>query len=59
MLAVLVVTAGRLGDISGRRLVFLIGMTVFAAGSVLAAVASDDAVLVAARASRAPAGRRC
>ena len=50
VLSVLVVTAGRLGDIYGRRAVFLIGMAVFGAGSVLAAVASDDAVLVAARA---------
>jgi EmrB/QacA subfamily drug resistance transporter len=49
VLSVLVVTAGRLGDIYGRRLIFLIGMTVFAAGSVLAALADDDAVLVAAR----------
>jgi EmrB/QacA subfamily drug resistance transporter len=49
VLAVLVVTAGRLGDIYGRRRFFLIGMAVFGAGSVLAAVASDDAVLVAAR----------
>jgi EmrB/QacA subfamily drug resistance transporter len=49
VLSVLVVTAGRLGDIAGRRLIFLIGMAIFGAGSVLAAVASDDAVLVAAR----------
>ena len=49
VLSVLVVTAGRLGDIYGRRRVFLIGMAVFGAGSVLAALASDDAVLVAAR----------
>jgi EmrB/QacA subfamily drug resistance transporter len=56
VLSVLVVTAGRLGDIYGRRLVFLIGMAVFAAGSVLAAVASDDAVLVAARAVQGAGG---
>lgn len=49
VISVLVVTAGRLGDIYGRRLVFLIGMAVFAAGSVLAAVAGDDGVLVGAR----------
>ena len=49
VLSVLVVTAGRLGDIAGRRLVFLIGMAVFAAGSVLAAVAWDDVALVLAR----------
>jgi EmrB/QacA subfamily drug resistance transporter len=50
VISVLVVTAGRLGDIAGRRRIFLIGMAIFGAGSVLAAVASDDAVLVAARA---------
>jgi EmrB/QacA subfamily drug resistance transporter len=50
VISVLVVTAGRLGDIYGRRAVFLIGMALFAAGSALAAVADDDAVLVAARA---------
>jgi EmrB/QacA subfamily drug resistance transporter len=49
VISVLVVTAGRLGDIYGRRRIFLIGMAVFGAGSVLAAAASDDAVLVAAR----------
>ena len=49
VISVLVVTAGRLGDIAGRRRIFLIGMAVFAAGSVLAALADDDAVLVAAR----------
>src|SRR5262245_2559285 len=48
-ISVAVVTAGRLGDIAGRRLVFLVGMGVFAAGSVLAAVAGNDTVLVAAR----------
>ena len=32
VMSVLVVTAGRLGDIYGRRLVFLIGMAVFGAG---------------------------
>ena len=50
VISVLVVTAGRLGDIGGRRRVFLAGMAVFGAGSVLAAVAWDDPVLVAARA---------
>src|SRR5919109_2017024 len=49
VISVLVVTAGRLGDIAGRRRIFLIGMGVFGAGSVLAALADDDAVLVAAR----------
>ncbi len=56
VLSILVVTAGRLGDIYGRRLVFLIGMAVFGAGSVLAAVASDDGVLVGARAIQGAGG---
>jgi EmrB/QacA subfamily drug resistance transporter len=56
VISVLVVTAGRLGDIYGRRLVFLIGMAIFGAGSVLAALASDDAVLVAARAVQGAGG---
>jgi EmrB/QacA subfamily drug resistance transporter len=56
VISVLVVTAGRLGDIYGRRLVFLIGMAVFGAGSILAAVAQDDAVLVAARAIQGAGG---
>ena len=56
VISVLVVTAGRLGDIYGRRLVFLIGMAVFAAGSVLSAVANDDTVLVAGRAVQGAGG---
>jgi EmrB/QacA subfamily drug resistance transporter len=56
VISVLVVTAGRLGDIYGRRLIFLIGMAVFGGGSVLAAVAGDDAVLVAARAIQGVGG---
>jgi EmrB/QacA subfamily drug resistance transporter len=56
VLSVLVVTAGRLGDIVGRRRVFLIGMAVFGAGSVVAALANDDAVLVAARAIQGAGG---
>src|ERR671936_1339791 len=56
VISVLVVTAGRLGDIAGRRRIFLIGMTVFGVGSVLAALADDDAVLVAARAIQGAGG---
>src|SRR5262245_17450368 len=56
VMSVLVVTAGRLGDIYGRRLVFLIGMAVFGAGSVLAAVSDDDLMLVAARAIQGAGG---
>lgn len=48
-IAVLVVTAGRLGDMLGRRRVFLIGLAVFAAGLVVAATAGGMGQLVAAR----------
>jgi EmrB/QacA subfamily drug resistance transporter len=45
-IAVLTVTAGRLGDMFGRRRMFVLGLGVFAAGSVLSAVSwSQDAVI--------------
>ncbi|MEK6277706.1 MAG: MFS transporter [Actinomycetota bacterium] len=47
--AVLVVTLGRLGDMLGRRLVFVWSLAVFAAGSAMAALASSEGILVAAR----------
>jgi EmrB/QacA subfamily drug resistance transporter len=49
IIAVLVVTLGRLGDMFGRKRLFLIGMAVFAAGSVVSAAAPDDVVLVGGR----------
>jgi MFS family permease len=49
VLAAFVVSAGRLGDILGRRRVFLIGMTAFAGGSVVAGLAGTEEVLVAGR----------
>jgi EmrB/QacA subfamily drug resistance transporter len=49
VLAAFVVSAGRLGDILGRRRVFLIGMAAFASGSVVAAVSDSEEVLVAGR----------
>ncbi|HEU4658572.1 MAG TPA: MFS transporter [Capillimicrobium sp.] len=48
-LAVLVVTAGRLGDMFGRRRVFLLALGVFAVGLVIAAVAPSIEVLIGAR----------
>jgi EmrB/QacA subfamily drug resistance transporter len=48
-IAVLVVTAGRLGDMVGRKRIFLIGMTVFAAGSVVSATAESGATIIAGR----------
>jgi EmrB/QacA subfamily drug resistance transporter len=48
-LAATVVSAGRLGDILGRRAVFLAGMACFAAGSLVSGAADDEAVLVVGR----------
>lgn len=42
--------AGRVGDLVGRKRVFLAGLVVFAAASLLAALAWDPAALLAARA---------
>ena len=49
VLAAFVVSIGRVGDIVGRRRVFLIGMTTFAAGSIVAAISEGEEMLVAAR----------
>jgi EmrB/QacA subfamily drug resistance transporter len=49
VIAVLVVTAGRLGDMFGRRRLFVAGLVVFSAGLVLAALAPSIEVLVVAR----------
>ena len=48
-IAVLVVTAGRLGDMFGRKRVFLAGIVVFGAGSILAGAAQGPAMLIAGR----------
>jgi EmrB/QacA subfamily drug resistance transporter len=48
-LAATVVSAGRLGDILGRRAVFVAGMAGFAIGSLVSGSAGDEAVLVAGR----------
>jgi EmrB/QacA subfamily drug resistance transporter len=48
--AVLLVTGGRLGDIFGRRKVFLIGVVVFAAASFTIGFAPNEGWLVASRA---------
>src|ERR1044072_3287677 len=47
--AVLLVTGGRLGDIFGRRKVFLIGVVVFALSSPTAGLAPDATSLVVSR----------
>ncbi len=48
-IAVLVVTAGRLGDMFGRKRVFLIGMALFAVGSVVSGAAGDQDMLILGR----------
>jgi EmrB/QacA subfamily drug resistance transporter len=48
--AVLLITGGRLGDLAGRRRMFLTGVAGFALASLCCALAPDAAVLIAARA---------
>jgi EmrB/QacA subfamily drug resistance transporter len=48
-ISVLVVTAGRLGDMFGRKKAFLIGMVLFGLGSVVSALAGDPDVLILGR----------
>jgi len=55
-LAALVIVLGRLGDLVGRRLVFLAGMLAFAGGSVVCALADSTATLVAGRAVQGVGG---
>ncbi|HEU4738374.1 MAG TPA: MFS transporter [Solirubrobacterales bacterium] len=47
--AVLLATGGRLGDIFGRRRMFLIGVVIFAASSATAGLAPDQTSLVVSR----------
>jgi EmrB/QacA subfamily drug resistance transporter len=48
--AILLATGGRLGDIFGRRRIFLIGITLFAVASAGCGVAPNNATLLAGRA---------
>ncbi|MFL5899082.1 MAG: MFS transporter [Solirubrobacterales bacterium] len=48
-IAVLVVTAGRLGDMFGRKRIFLVGMVFFALGSVVSGAAGDQDALIVGR----------
>lgn len=48
-IAVLVVTAGRLGDMLGRKRLFVVGMVLFGAGSVLSGAAQGPLMLIAGR----------
>ncbi len=49
VIAALVITAGRLGDMFGRRRVFTTGLSVFAAGSALSGAAWSQDVLIVGR----------
>ena len=45
----LLLLSGRLGDLIGQRRIFLIGLTIFTAASMLCAVAQSQSVLIGAR----------
>jgi MFS family permease len=47
--AVLMITGGRLGDIAGRRRLFVIGVVGFTVGSLIACIAPSIGVLLVAR----------
>ncbi|WP_152603313.1 MFS transporter [Burkholderia paludis] len=47
--AVVLITGGRLGDLYGRRRIFMIGMAAFVVTSALCGMATSGAVLVASR----------
>jgi EmrB/QacA subfamily drug resistance transporter len=49
VIAALVVTGGRLGDMFGRRTVFTLGLAVFAVGSVLSGAAWSEGAIIAGR----------
>nr|WP_035813243.1 DHA2 family efflux MFS transporter permease subunit [Jiangella gansuensis] len=49
MLAVLVITAGRLGDLRGQRAMFMLGVTVFTLASLSCGLAQGPAMLIAFR----------
>jgi EmrB/QacA subfamily drug resistance transporter len=50
MLGGFLLLGGRLGDLLGRRRIFLAGLTVFSTASLLAGLAQSDEMLIAARA---------
>src|SRR5215510_2143801 len=47
--AVLLLVVGRVADLIGNKRIYLVGYAIFAAGSVLAALAADVNMLIAAR----------
>ena len=48
-LGALILVGGSLGDLFGRRLIFIVGVSIFAAASVACGIASTIPVLIAAR----------
>lgn len=52
----LLITAGRLADLVGRRIVLIVGLIVFAAASLLAANAGDATAILTARAIQGVGG---
>ncbi|HSS33451.1 MAG TPA: MFS transporter [Solirubrobacterales bacterium] len=48
-IAILVISAGRLGDMFGRKRAFLVGIVFFAIGSVVSATAASPEMLIAGR----------
>lgn len=57
--AVLLVLGGRLGDMAGRRRLFLVGMAAFGLTSLACGLAPDAWTLVGARVAEAPLPRSC
>jgi EmrB/QacA subfamily drug resistance transporter len=49
VIAAFVVTAGRLGDIYGRKAIFALGLAIFAGGSVLSGAAWREEAIIAGR----------
>lgn len=54
--AALTLASGRLADAHGRRRLFLIGLAVFGAGSLLAGLAAQDWIMILARAVQGTGG---
>lgn len=48
-IAILVISFGRLGDMFGRKRIFLLGIAIFAVGSVVSATATGPEMLIAGR----------
>jgi EmrB/QacA subfamily drug resistance transporter len=49
ILAVLLITAGRLGDVRGQRTIFIFGVATFTVASLLCGISQNPAELIAAR----------